>query len=76
MADMLSSLMGGGGGGQAREARRQRELQEIAQARAEQRNREESSDVAGALAGTRRAPRGRRLLLSPESGGAEALGAV
>jgi hypothetical protein len=75
--EMASQLFGGGSSKKAeREARRQRELSEIAQKRAEQRAQEEGATTGEGMAAIRRAPRGQRLLLAPETGGATTLGAA
>lgn len=64
----IEALFGGGGGDQQAEIARQRELEQIAQQRQQQQLQEQNTAADKSLAGAK-APRGKRLLLSTESGG-------
>jgi len=71
MGQFVQSLFGGGGASAqaAAEAARERELSSIATARQEQAAQDQSAKTAGDLGQVGKTPRGRRLLLSNESGG-------
>ncbi|MCW2317468.1 hypothetical protein M2322_003027 [Rhodoblastus acidophilus] len=72
MGQFVSALFGGGGNASAQaaaDAARQRELSSIATARQEQEAQDQSAKTNGELGQVGKTPRGRRLLLSNESGG-------
>jgi hypothetical protein len=69
MGQFVSSLFGGGNKAAEAEAAKSRELSTIASERQQQEAQDQANKTGADLAGMGKTPRGRRLLLSSESGG-------